>query len=199
MNLFDAKAWGIEFNIPYDSPPPMPPASPAPPMIPPDDRWRTVAGPVAVLGAFAVSMTLNATCGRDIGGVACAWRPSFSPDSRAFGIWTAIYIGMIVTLIIQALDGFGPVLYAADTDTNSLIAFAWLMCGLWAIVFSNADSHDRRVALGLAACILVLATWAALSAVLIEASWRSDDYVRIFCVGVPYSLFAGWLCVASTL
>jgi len=201
-SLFDPKSWGVDLKWPgwaYESPPPLPPEPPAPPMMPLDDRWRTVSGPVAVLCAFSLGATLNWSCGRNVGESACAWRLAYSPHSRAFGIWCVIYLSTVGSIAVQLVDGFGPVTYAAEPWTNYLIAWSWILCGLWSIAFSNAESRDAKAGLGLAAFILASATITALGAVAIECSWRTQDPWRLIAVGVPYSIFAGWLSLACVL
>ena len=173
-----------------EPPPPAPPA--------PDDQWRTVSGTIALLATFALGIVLNCTCGRNIGQSACAWRVSFSPHSRAFRIWVIIYAWMVFSITVQMVNGFGPITYAAAPWTNYLLALSWLLCGLWVIAFSRVE--PRRLGIVFAAFILASAALSATSAVGIEASWRSvHDPWRVFAVGIPYSLFAGWLCVACVI
>lgn len=107
---------------------------------------------------------------------------------------------MVFSIAVQLVDGFGPVTYAAEPWTNYLLAWSWLLCGLWAIAFSSSEPRDQRAGIGFAAFLLASAAWSATGAVGIEASWRSvHNPWRVFAVGIPYSLFAGWLCVACVL
>jgi hypothetical protein len=171
----------------------------SPPISPVDDRWRTVSGPVAVLATFASALVISSVFGAGVGDVSCAWNLSFSPSGRAFGIWAVIYFAMIASISVQLVDGFGPVTYAAEPQTNYLIAWSWMLCGLWSIAFTSASSRDSRAGIGLAAFTLLSAMLSALGAVAIEASWRTNNAWRICAVGVPYSIFAGWLTMACVL
>lgn len=214
-SLLSAEEWGWKWNDEYmlgDRPraPPAPPLPPPPPARPFDyEKWlymlenqrsRTVGGPLGVLAALAISIALNNMYGRQIGDVACAWRVEYSPDSRVFGIWTLIYTWMAFSVVSQLISAFGEHTYAAEAWTNYLVAYSWMLCGVWTFFFSGSANSNRRTGVVLGAFILTSSCLCAVGAVAIEHSWRSPTSAwRIVGVGVPYSLFAGWLCVATAL
>ena len=49
-------------------------------------------GPLAVLSALALSAASTRIWSRNVGETSCGWRTDYSPDGRAFGIWTVLYL-----------------------------------------------------------------------------------------------------------
>ena len=145
-------------------------------------------------------MFANWMWGRMIGDVACGWRLSWSPRGPAFGIWGVIYTWTFASVLFQFLTNMNDDFwYCPPVGANVLMAVAWVACSLWIWFFSLADSKDVKDGLGWAAILLVVAACCALSAVVWERSWWSRESTRILTVGVPYSLFAGWLVLAASL
>ena len=176
-----------------------PPAAPAAPPAPPDSV-RAVAGPLALLFGLGVAILMSLTFGRQMGDVACAWRVSYSPGGRAFAIWGLIFVWMLASVIEQlmvALD-FDHV-YAAAAWNNMLAGFSLFLAGFWVIAFGYSRREDRRGGLVVSATFLLAGTWCALGAAVQEFSWRGLDPLRIIAVGVPFSLLAGWMTVATAL
>lgn len=169
----------------------------------PRDRWKgweAVFGPSIVLLTCALSVLANSVWGRMIGDVACGWRLGYSPRGPAFGIWSIIYLWSFLSILFQFLTNMNhDRWYCADFGANVLIGVAWLACSLWIYFFSEADSRNVKDGLGWAAICLVTAAVCAVSAVIWEMSWRSQDAERILTVGVPYGIFAGWLSLAASL
>jgi len=205
-SLSDLSSWGWEIDEEYllgshPRAPPAPPA-PAPPPDAPyvaDDRMRTVVGPVGVLAALVVSVAFNAAYGRQLGDVTCRWRLPYSPDRRVFRIWTVIYLWFAFSAASQLAGAIERETYAAQPWTNTMVAYSWVLCGAWTVFFSGAANADRAVGVALAAFVLASAAFCALGAVAVERSWHAPSAWRVLGVGVPYSLFAGWLCVAAVL
>lgn len=189
---FDAKDWG--FNWPEDPALANVTAAPPPPM---DHGLEVAFAPWVVLFGFVLGVVLNAN--RRVGDTACAWRLSYSPASPAFGIWAVIYIWTIGSIVGQLAKGYTAPTYLAEPQTSYLMGLAWLLVGLWGLTFGRGADRDRPAYIALAAFVLAAASVVAMGAVVVEHSWRSMDAWRIVGVGVPYSLFAGWLCVATTL
>ena len=132
-----------------------------------------------------------------MGEVACRWRLSFSPDGRAFGIWSVIFAWVILSCLYQ-LGSWQS--YVAAPIVNFLHAGAWIMCCLWVAVFSgSAGDAPAGLSLSLAALTLVSAAILALTAAAIEHAWSDRNVWRIVLVGAPLSLLAGWLATACTL
>lgn len=162
--------------------------------------WQHIFGPGAVLVCCGASVLANWVWGRMIGDVACSWRLSYSPAGPAFGIWLVIYPWMFASVLFQFLVNMDEDRwYCPEFGVNVLIAVSWLACSLWIWFFSLADSKNVKDGLGWAAAMLMIAAGCALTAISWERSWWFGNHVRILTVGVPYSLFAGWLVLAASL
>ena len=171
-------------------------ASIAPPPPPPlDHGWEVAMGPWFVLGGFVLGITLNTN--RMIGDVACAWRLSYSPKGPAFGIWGVIYLWTLTSIILQLAHGYSAPTYIGEPQSNYLMAFTWLLVGIWGVTFGRGAEDDVPGFIGLSAFVLVAAAMLSLGAVGIEQSWRSRNPWKMAGVGAPYALLAGWLCVAA--
>ena len=170
-----------------------------------DDRdrwkgWEQVFGPGLLLIGCGASVLANSVWGRMIGDVACGWRLAYSPRGPAFSIWGVIYLWTATSVLLQFLTNMDPeTWYAPEFGVNVLMCVSWLACSLWIWFFSLADSKNIKDGLGWAACCLVTAAICALVAVAWERSWPPGNTVRILAVGVPFSLFSGWLCLAASL
>jgi hypothetical protein len=164
------------------------------------EGWENVFGPGLLLVGLGSSVLANSVWGRMIGDVACSWRLAFSPRGPAFSIWGVIYLWTAVSVLLQFLSNMdAETWYVPDFGVNVLMCVAWLVCSLWIWFFSLADSNNVKDGLGWAACCLVVAASCAVAAVCWERSWPTGNTERILAVGVPFSLFAGWLCLASSL
>lgn len=170
-----------------------PPPPPAPPL---DHGMYASAAPWILMGCFVLSLATQRLFGRNIGGVACAWRLSYSPARAAFLIWSVIYLSTFLSALLQLLNELdGVELCTAAPWANTLWAYAWLLCALWPCVFGRRN----RAAIVLAACVLVSAAICAVGAVSVDHAWRRKRVACVALVGVPMSLFAGWLCTAAAL
>lgn len=160
----------------------------------------SIIGSVAFMVGLGVAMAMSATFGRQMGDVACAWRVSYSPGSRAYSIWGIIFLWAIASVGAQLCTALDlPNVYAADPHNNVLEGLAFLAAGLWVLVFSWARDHDARAGLAVSASFLVSSTTCAIAACVQERSWGGLQWQRIVWVGVPFALFAGWMLVATSL
>ena len=149
-----------------------------------------------LLCSFLVSAFLTWFYGRQIGDTSCKFSPPlFSPAPRAFGIWSVIYTFWILNIVMQLSDAFGKGNMVADPTSNVCIAASWMLAGLWVAVFSGGD----RIRVTIASFILLASAGSALAASFLACDWSVLNYERMFTIGLPASLLAGWLCVASTL
>lgn len=82
--------------------------------------------------------------------------------------------------------------YTANATSNTLLGFAWCLCGVWVVVAAKAQGR-------LAAAPVVLAAGCAVCAMMFETNWRGMKWVRILCVDVPYALFASVVTVAAAV
>lgn len=162
--------------------------------------WEQVFGPSALVVTAGFSVLANVAWGRMIGDVACGWRLSYSPRGPAFSIWGVIYLWTFCSVLFQFLTNMNADMwYCPAFGVNVLVSVAWLACCAWIYFFSLADSSKVKDGLGWAAWLLVVAAMCAGAAVLWESSWLSKDATRILTVGVPLSLFGGWLALAASL
>ena len=186
-------------------PPATPPVPPAPPGLPPyppapPDTNRAITGPMALLLGLGVAILMSTTFRRQMGDVACAWRVSYSPAGRAFAIWGVIFAWMLASVVEQLLVAIElDNVYAAAPENNTLMGGGLFMAGLWVVAFGYARREDQRGGLVVSTSFLLASTWCGVGACVQELSWRGLDPMRILFVGVPFSLFAGWMCVASAL
>lgn len=162
--------------------------------------WEAAIGPIVLLLGCASSVLANWVWGSMIGDVSCAWQLSYSPMGPAFGIWAVIYFWTFASVLFQLLSNMDLERWAyAEFGSNVLMFVAWVACSLWVRFFSLADSKNIKDGLGWAAICLVLAAVCALSAVVWEHSWRFGDTTRVLTIGVPFSLYTGWLLLAASL
>ncbi|MGZ0213626.1 MAG: hypothetical protein ACKVI4_14235, partial [Actinomycetales bacterium] len=159
-----------------------------------------VLGPIVLLFGLGVAILMSLIFGRQMGDVACAWRVSYSPSRNAFSIWGLIFAWLMASVVEQLLvplnfDG----VYAASAWNNMLAGTGLAAAGCWVVVFGCSRREDRKAGLVVSALFLLSSTWCAVGASVLEYSWRGFDPLRILFVGVPFSLFAGWMCVASAL
>ena len=189
---FTAADWGL--NWPEDAALLVNATHPPPPPL--DHGFEVAMAPWFLFGGYVFGIALNVN--RRIGDISCAWRLSYSPASPAFAIWVVIYFWTLVSIVLQLAHGYTAPTYIGAPQANYLISLAWVATGVWGVTFGRgANDDDIPGFIGLAAFVLVAAALLALGAVGIEQSWRSQDPWKMVGVGVPYSLFAGWLCVAA--
>jgi benzodiazapine receptor len=111
----------------------------------------------------------------------------FSPASYAFAIWGLIHLAFIAYAAIALLPGQSRIALH-DRMAPPLIA-ANLLTSVWIVVFT----HDRPV-LSMAVMLLTLAAGIAMYRRVV-AALRVGPQVRAWVV--PFSLFLGWISVAT--
>lgn len=145
---------------------------------------------VATLGVLAVNALAGAGRINDLtpGDVAARYALPFTPAGWVFSIWGLIYLGLLAFTAYQ-LAGAGarsqrlrPVrgAYLVSCVANA----TWLL--LW---------HHEAVTASLAVMVLLLASLATVRSVLASAppaTWREAA-----CVDLPFSLYLGWISVAT--
>lgn len=170
---------------------------------PPDNwrNWEFGLGPGLLLLSIGWSLVANAWFGKNIGTVGRVYRIPWSPGRRAFGIWGLIYAWSFASVVFQLLFNLNDdIFYCAPFRVNGLVASAWVLAGLWVVLFSP----ER---LRIAAIVLVAAAGCMLTAVILDRGWWPDDdeaggkvaAARVLTVTVPNGLLGGWLLVAASL
>lgn len=159
-------------------------------------------GPLAVLSACVHSAVSSGIWSRNIGETSCRWRTAYNPDGRAFGIWSVIYTGTLLSVALQLLE----IIPTVGWWTSLLWSISWAWCGVWVPLF---DGEYPRALLSAAVAISVAAATAVAGAWVESAtggSWScpatgNEGPLLGSCVLAtwPLSLLGGWLLAASTL
>jgi hypothetical protein len=126
--------------------------------------------------------------GESIGVIANRWPTFLLPANWAFGIWSLIYLLLLVYLVFQVLPG------AESTSAARRIGWRWAASvGLnlaWIITFSFS-----RFGLSLLAMVGLLAVLIGVFVELETAPERDGLRTRSL-VQIPFSLYLGWISVA---
>ena len=154
-------------------------------------------GPLTVLSSLALSATSSWVWSRNVGETSCAWRTDYSPDGRAFIIWSVIYIGTVGVAIAQLTN----LVVVFDWWVSFLWGLAWAFCALWVPLFDAEYPGALR-----AAMIQILAAAAcSTGAVALSHMWLLDEGAppeqrgEQIALGWPLTIFAGWLTAASAI
>ena len=133
------------------------------------------------------------------------WTTSAQPQHPQFFalMWGFIYVTLLVSILLQLANQLPDVtLHTMGVETNVMLASAWCLCAAWVCVFASMHSvsvpYLRQRAV-LANGLLVAAAGVALVGTVREFTWRSWNVWRVLFIGLPYSVFAGWLCIAAAL
>ena len=152
-------------------------------------------GPLAVISSTLLSLTSISIWSRNVGETSCGWRVDYSPDGRAFGIWSVIYIWTLGSAVAQCTT-LVPVL---GWWTNFCWGVSWVCCALWVPLFDAEYLGALRSAMVQIVCAAGFATAGAWDAQL----WRVDDDGKLraekLALGIPLVLLAGWLLAASSI
>lgn len=152
--------------------------------------WRWVALFTVIINvAFNYLYNTLPAAGKNVGEVANSYNSLFTPAGYAFSIWGAIYLSFIIYAIYQLLPA-----QKNDAAYDRLAApfiIANMLAMAWIVAFSN-----NRIGYSLIIIAAML-----LCAILMFG--RSKDsywygYGQIpFSITIPFSLFAGWISVAT--
>jgi hypothetical protein len=162
--------------------------------VPPYAAW---VGPACVLSATLLSSASGWVWRRNIGETSCRWRTAYSPRSRAFAIWSLIYLGTGLSALAQLAARPRSGLLVLGWWTNALWAAAWGCCALWTPLFDAEVPQALRAA----AALLGLGAAAGLAGAAVERPWMLGGAERAAAVltSAPLTLLAGWLAVAAAL
>ena len=153
---------------------------------------------IGLLAAVLMSIISNKWYGRGIGDVSCKYRLSFSPSSPAFGIWALIYAFAFFTALAQLYSYWANIEFFANKTAINLYTASWVCATLWTPVFTA----DNKIALIVAAALLVSTASLALSASIVQNGWARatvDDTLKPWFIDTAFSLLAGWATVAAVL
>ena len=158
------------------------------------DPGTYVFGPMSVLSAEALSLVSQGVWSRNVGETSCGWRTDYSPDGRAFGIWSVIYLGTFGVSVAQLTN----MVKVFDWWTNFFWAMSWAFCTLWVPLFDAEYPGALRAAalqIAAAAACGTGATWRARMWVADTPAGRAEQVA----LGWPLTLLAGWLLAAASI
>jgi benzodiazapine receptor len=151
-------------------------------------KWVNVLAAIGAIAfnGLAVSLPLN---GRDTGAISDSFKVFFVPAGYVFAIWGVIYVGLIAFAVFQALPS-----QAANPRVKRigwLVALSCLANCFWLVCW-----HYGLLALS----VLVMLTLLGLLIVIYlraETGGASVSLAETWCVRVPFSIYLGWITVAT--
>jgi hypothetical protein len=153
-----------------------------------------LARSLLVLIAFLATVAMNAVAnllplnGRTTGAISDQFRVHITPAGYVFSIWSVIYAGLLAYCIYQLTPAgrrSDRVSRIAPAFVVSAVAnIAWL--GLW---------HYGYYPWTLAAMLVLLGT--LISIYLVLGNSRAASNAEQWCVDYPFSLYVGWITVAT--
>ena len=130
----------------------------------------------------------GALSGESIGVVANRYPSYFLPENYVFGVWSLIYLGVIVFVLYQAL----PV--ARTSVSLSALGWGWVVNGalniVWVVLFSFS---------------MFVPAWLVMIALLVNLIWiherigfgtRQHSWPERVCIVWPFGLYLAWISVA---
>lgn len=156
-----------------------------------------MVGPLALLSALVLSLLSSRVWSRNVGETSCAWRTDYSPDGRAFGIWSVIYLGTVGAALAQLTNQ----VVVFDWGASFFWGLAWVFCALWVPLFDAEYPGALRAAMVQILAAAACATGAAaLSRMwLIDAGAPPAQRWEQVALGWPLTLLAGWLAAAAAI
>jgi len=150
-------------------------------------QLANVAVLVAVLWANALAGS-GALSGESIGLIANRYRSTFLPSNWVFGIWSLIYLGLVMFAAYQALPG------QRHNPALRRIGWGWAVNGAlniaWIVLFSFALFGP---ALAVMVALLVNLVW-----IVERSGWPQGGLGwadRVF-VAYPFGVYLAWISVA---
>ncbi len=155
------------------------------------DTWRQLANILSVALALAVNILASTLPlnGQNTGEISDRFQVFFVPAGYVFAIWGVIYIGWIAFAVYQALPAQKEnprlrnlgYLFALSGVFNA----AWLFC--W-----HYNQFGLSVVVMLALLGLLIASYLRLN-----VAKTPVGNVEKWCVDVPFSVYLGWITVAT--
>ena len=139
-----------------------------------------------VMNFLAVSLPLNDMTTREISNSFDAY---FIPAGYVFSIWSLIYIGLIAFSIYQALP-------AQRTNQRLAQVDVWVFISNIANAFWLVSFHYRQFVLSLLIMLVLLISLVNIFEKL-EIGKKRAKPVWKWTVEVPYSIYMGWITVAT--
>ena len=129
----------------------------------------------------------NPLNGKTIGEVSDQYPTLFTPAGYAFSIWGIIYLGLIIYSIVQLLPSQRKY-RVYDRLAMPLLATSLLSIA-WVVSFSyEAVTISEAIIVAMLITSLVL---------FVRSKGDTDETSSVKWIRVPFSLYAGWLSVAT--
>ena len=147
------------------------------------------------LVAFAIVILLNFLSnalpinGQTMPEISAKYPSLFTPAGFTFAIWGAIYLGLLVFVIWQAL----PAQRSSDkvARLSTWFQINCLMNAVWIVVW-----HHDLLVLSLLVMLVILATLILIYRTLI-ADIDAAPFTEHLVLYLPFSLYAGWITLAT--
>ena len=143
-----------------------------------------------VVNALAATLPLN---GKDTGVLSDQYPTLFVPAGITFAIWGIIYILLAVFAIYQARDLFGASEKAPELTRRIGILFIVASAANMGWIFAW---HYEQVLLSLLIMAVLLLFLIAIY-LRLDVGRRAVSPSEKFCVHVPFSVYLGWITVAT--
>jgi len=153
---------------------------------------QRIVNPLALAGAIVMNalasiLPLN---GRTTGEISDSFNLVFVPAGYVFSIWGLIYLAALGFVVFQALPSQQSNLRVAATGW--WFALSCVANGLWIVFW-----HYGLYPLTLVAMLTLLASLIALYLRVNPSGARPADAPTRWLVQAPFSLYLGWVCVAT--
>ncbi|MEQ9103442.1 MAG: hypothetical protein RIE53_01955 [Rhodothermales bacterium] len=155
------------------------------------NRLLRVAG---VAAAYVLMVSVNALAnilpigGNTTGAVSDAYASMFTPAGFTFAIWSIIYLGLLLLVVVQALPRFRHDERLRRMDgafmLNGVLNAAWIVA--W---------HHEYLWLSMAIMLGLLATLVVMYDAVRKGA--EPDWLFTMSFRVPVSLYLAWICVAT--
>ncbi|WP_439688884.1 tryptophan-rich sensory protein [Curtobacterium sp. SP.BCp] len=153
--------------------------------------WRIVvivSAVIAVVGSFIGSGAAGGTPIQDAaGGALSASSTSIAPDGPAFGIWSVIYLGLIVYAVRQLFrtaDDERHARLALPATLSLLLNAAWILSVQFGFLWASEP---------IIVALLVVLVWTFT----ILRRTRPSGVVEAIVTDGTFGLYLGWVCVAT--
>ncbi|MBM7802350.1 hypothetical protein JOE58_001601 [Curtobacterium luteum] len=153
--------------------------------------WRivvVVSAVVAVIGSFIGSGAAGGTPIQNAsGGALSASSTSIAPDGPAFGIWSVIYLGLIVYAVRQLFrtaDDERHARLALPATLSLLLNAAWILAVQFGFLWASEP---------IIVALLAVLVWTFV----VLRRTRPSGVVEAIVTDGTFGLYLGWVCVAT--
>ena len=155
------------------------------------DTFRQILVALTVFATIVVNILANALPlnGLNTGEISDRFKVYFVPAGYVFSIWGVIYIGLIAYAVYQALPSQRE--NPRMRQTGYLVAASGLVNILWLFLW-----HYEQFPLTLVAMFALLGLLIAIY-LRLDIGKTSVQFVEAWAARVPFSIYLGWITVAT--